>query len=106
MDWFYKSEEKGSDVNLAAHLLRDAFLGDCECAVIVSNDSDLLTPIRMAKHDCGIRIGLVTPRTGGSAQLRKLADFQRPIRTHLLASAQFPPTLTDAAGTIKKPVGW
>lgn len=51
--WTYKSEEKGSDVNLAAHLLRDAYRGHCGCAVIVSNDSDLLTPIRIAKADCG-----------------------------------------------------
>ena len=106
MDWFYKSEEKGSDVNLAAYLLRDAFLKDCDCAVVVSNDSDLITPLRMAKQECGIVAGLVTPRATGSAQLRALANFQKPIRNHILAAAQFPQSLTDAAGTITKPASW
>ena len=32
-------------------LLRDAYQGNCACAVIISNDSDLLTPIRMAKEE-------------------------------------------------------
>ena len=36
-----KTEEKGSDVNLAVHLLNDAWLDRYECAVVVSNDSDL-----------------------------------------------------------------
>lgn len=51
-----KSEEKGSDVNLAACLLRDAYRKACTCAVIISNDSDLITPIAMAKADCGLKI--------------------------------------------------
>lgn len=36
-----KTEEKGSDVNLATYLLLDAFRGNCDTAVVVSNDSDL-----------------------------------------------------------------
>jgi len=39
-----RTEEKGSDVNLAAHLLHDAHRGLIDCAVIVSNDSDLAEP--------------------------------------------------------------
>jgi hypothetical protein len=37
----YKTEEKGSDVNLATYLLLDAFQQDCDLAVVISNDSDL-----------------------------------------------------------------
>jgi hypothetical protein len=33
-----KTEEKGSDVNLASYLLIDAYCSDCDVAVIVSND--------------------------------------------------------------------
>ena len=43
-----KSEEKGSDVNIASYLLVDAFDDDYEAAVVVSNDSDLAEPIRRA----------------------------------------------------------
>ena len=35
-----KTEEKGSDVNLATYLLVDAFRRDAEAFVVISNDSD------------------------------------------------------------------
>jgi uncharacterized LabA/DUF88 family protein len=35
-----KTEEKGSDVNLATYLLLDAFRDRCDKAVVVTNDSD------------------------------------------------------------------
>ena len=45
-----KREEKGTDVNLASHLLVDAFENKYKGAVIVSNDSDLFTPMQMIKQ--------------------------------------------------------
>ena len=104
--WTYKSEEKGSDVNLAAYLLRDAYRSECTCAVIVSNDSDLLTPIRMVKADCGLTIGLVPPRPKGSVELKRLADFKVDPRTHWLASSQFPDPVQTSKGAIHKPANW
>lgn len=104
--WVLKTEEKGSDVNLAAHLMRDAYRGDCECSVIISNDSDLLTPIRMVKEDLGLVIGLVLPRPHGSHELKRLADFVIKPRQHQLANSQLPLLLDDAHGTIQKPVNW
>ena len=103
--WAYKSE-KGSDVNLAAYLLQDAYRGRCACAVIISNDSDLLTPIGMAKHDCGLVIGLVPPRPRGSVQLKALADFKIEPRPHHLASSQLADPIATTTGTIHKPVNW
>jgi hypothetical protein len=35
-----KTEEKGSDVNLAIHLLNDAWKGLYDSAIVISNDSD------------------------------------------------------------------
>lgn len=104
--WTYKSEEKGSDVNLAAHLLQDAYRARCACAVIVSNDSDLLTPIRMAKQDCGLIIGLVPPRPRGSVELKALADFKIEPRLHHLANAQFGNAVPVRNGQIHKPENW
>jgi hypothetical protein len=40
-------EEKGSDVNLGAHLLNDAWKGAFDAAAVISNDTDLVTPIQM-----------------------------------------------------------
>lgn len=104
--WTYKSEEKGSDVNLAAHLMQDAYRGRCGCAVIISNDSDLLTPIGMAKHDCGLVIGLVPPRSKGSLQLKALADFKIEPRLHFLAGAQLADPVQASTGMIHKPANW
>ena len=44
-----KTEEKGSDVNLAVHILNDCWLDKYDCAVIVSNDSDLAESLRLIK---------------------------------------------------------
>ena len=44
-----KREEKGTDVNLASHMLVDAFENKYKGAVIISNDSDLFTPLQMVK---------------------------------------------------------
>lgn len=41
-----RTEEKGSDVNLAVHLLNDGWLDSYDCAVVVSNDSDIAEAIR------------------------------------------------------------
>ena len=46
----FKTEEKGSNVNLALHVLNDAWANIYDCAVIVSNDSDLATALRMVKE--------------------------------------------------------
>jgi uncharacterized LabA/DUF88 family protein len=105
-DWVLKTEEKGSDVNLAAHLLRDAYRQNCKCVVIVSNDSDLLTPIRMAKSDCGLKVGLILPRPKGSIELKSVADFTINPRQHYLGTSQFPQTLADSTGTITRPAAW
>jgi len=104
--WVLKSEEKGSDVNLAAYLLRDAYTGACPCAVIVSNDSDLVAPIKLAKTDCGLTIGLVRPRPKGSVQLMALADFKIDPRDHILAGAQFPKVVATPSGDAHKPASW
>lgn len=73
-----KTEEKGSDVNIATYLLLDAFRGDCQAAMIISNDSDLVEPIRVIKTEFGIKILLVVPPRKPSAALVPLADLSKP----------------------------
>lgn len=101
-----KTEEKGSDVNLASHLLVDAFRKDCDAAFVVSNDSDLLEPIKIARREFGLKVGLACPHKRPSQVLAKEADFVRTIRSGALQASQFPPTLTDAHGTFSKPTAW
>jgi len=101
-----KTEEKGSDVNLASQLLLDVFRGDCEVVFIISNDSDLLEPARIARSEFRVQVGIGCPHERPSRALLREADFIRPIRTGILRASQFPATLNDRYGTITKPLPW
>lgn len=102
-----KTEEKGSDVNLAIQVLNDAWLNQYECAVIVSNDSDMAEALRMIRmHHPKKIIGLITPGedTRTSEQLKKYSHFIKKIRTSLLKKCQFPEHIPET--NITKPVDW
>lgn len=101
-----KTEEKGSDVNLATWLLADAFDDLFDCAVIVSNDSDLKEPICMVRHRFGKTIGLLNPQQRASRALLPLAHFIKPIRIGSLMASQFPLGINDAKGWFRKPTRW
>jgi hypothetical protein len=101
-----KTEEKGSDVNIATHLLVDGFKGDYELAVVISNDSDLVLPIRFVVEELKKPVGLLNPQRNPSVELSKYATFIKQIRAGTLARSQFPPTLTDASGNFSKPPTW
>jgi len=73
----WKTEEKGSDVALASHLLLDGFKGAYDAAAILSNDSDLIEPVRMVKAELGLPIGLLSPVQNPTPQLRAAASFLR-----------------------------
>jgi len=52
-------EEKGSDVNVASHLLLDISEGRIDAAVVMTNDGDLAFALRAAR--LGAPLGLVNP---------------------------------------------
>ena len=113
-------EEKGTDVNLATHLLLDAFDGDCDGALVISNDSDLAEPIRVVQSRFGQPVGVVFPilnrnpdgrRRHPSDTLWSAATFERFVtgsRRHrrLLAACQLPAALADARGAFARPASW
>ena len=101
-----KTEEKGSDVNLATHLLHDAHMGRFEVAVVISNDSDLLEPIKIVRQQLSKQVGILNPHPKASRALLPHIDFIKQIRTGVLKAAQLPVTLTDAHGTFTKPAAW
>lgn len=101
-----KTEEKGSDVNLATHLLHDAHMGRFDVAVVISNDSDLLEPIKIVREQLKKRVGILNPHPNPSRALLPHIDFIKQIRAGALRSAQFSVTLTDAHGTFTKPGTW
>ena len=102
---FHTMEEKGSDVNLAAHLLNDAWKDRFEAAVVISNDTDLVVPIRMVAEERRRPVFVVCPgRWQIAPQLREVASHVRHIRPGMLRAAQFRDTLPGTG--ISKPAGW
>ena len=101
-----KTEEKGSDVNLASHLLLDAFKQACDIAVVISNDSDLRVPIRIAEQELGVRVGVINPHPPEYRSRVLRGTFFKQLRQSVLVDCQLPGTLTDARGTIHKPHVW
>jgi hypothetical protein len=102
-----KTEEKGSDVNLATYLLVDAFRQDSDVAVVVSNDSDLCEPIRIVQDEFHLPVGILNPHQQPSAALRRLNPaFVRPIRSGPLSASQFPAAMSDTRGKFSRPTVW
>ena len=101
-----KTEEKGSDVNLATHLLNDAHRERFDVAVVVSGDSDLLGPVKIAMNELNKTVGVLNPQQRTCRVLAKQATFYKHIRQGVLSTCLFPNRLTDADGSFTKPPTW
>jgi uncharacterized LabA/DUF88 family protein len=102
-----KSEEKGSDVNIAAHLVRDAFINAFDTALVLTNDSDLVEPIRIAIREVGKKVGLLAPVESPTRSLTEVASFCLHVRPGHLLRAQFPEKIDTPEGRpILRPEKW
>jgi len=106
----FKTEEKGSDVNLATELLVDGFAGAYELGVVVSNDGDLKGPIEHVRSKLKLPVGVLNPFKNRSFALSPQnlppRSFYKPIRAGALASSQFPASMSDGDGSFSKPGDW
>ena len=94
-----KTEEKGSDVNLASHLVLDAALNNFDLAIVVTNDTDLYEPLRIAKEEFNKKIVLICPHNKIAATFKKLDILKFVIETKHLKISQFD-------DTAQKPKTW
>lgn len=101
-----KTEEKGSDVNIAAHLVNDGHRGRYDLAVLITNDSDLLEPVKIVRCELNLPVGILNPQQRPSRVLVRHASFIKQIRRGPLQASQFPAQLRDANGVFHKPAGW
>jgi hypothetical protein len=100
-------EEKGSDVNVASHLLVDVLSGAVDAAIVVSNDSDLKFPIRYSRTR--VPVGVINPSDNYTAgALRGKPDdgvgshWWGTLTADQFRSAQLP----ERVGALSRPVGW
>lgn len=98
-------EEKSTDVNLSVHLLNDAWKELFDVAVVITNDTDLVAPIRMVALERNKPVFVVCPsRWKIASQLERVASRVWHIHPAMLKAAQFPNRLPGT--TISKPAGW
>lgn len=100
-------EEKGSDVNVASHLLLDVLRNQVGAALVISNDSDLRFPIEQARQR--VPVGLVNPtpsQTAGALRAQATIGagrhFWRKLTAHDFSRHQLP----NPAGGYSRPQGW
>ena len=102
-----RREEKGSDVNVAAHMLLDLLHQRVDAAVVVSNDSDLAFPVSEARDL--VPIGVVNPSPRPPAAKLDVRST-RGVPGHwwykLTKSDLITAQMTDAVGNLTRPVGW
>lgn len=119
-DWSYpsvvvwKNEEKGSDVSLGARMVFDRCNGAYDIAVIVSNDSDLLEPVRLVVQELGLPVYAILPANDWTKRQRRKSVFEGRVSavavTHIswstLRKCQFPEVIRTADGEVRKPREW
>ena len=101
----WKTEEKGSAVNLGVHLVRDAFQGSFDEAAVLTNDTDLIEPLRIVTEEVGLPITLLTPIAKPAPLLVKASTHVRHIEPYL-GPCQFPATISIGGKMITKPASW
>ena len=100
-------EEKGSDVNLATHLLLDVLGQEVDGAMVISNDSDLKLPVEQARRH--VPVAIINPsRSYLAGDLRGEPDFGagRHWWMRLTAADLKSHQLPDPVGEFRKPEGW
>jgi uncharacterized LabA/DUF88 family protein len=99
---FRGHEEKESDVNLACHLISDAYRDLFDQAFILSRDSDLSSPIRFVReHFPKKKIKVIAPpQRGHSKELWALAHNRASILKDHLEKCLLPQIVLNAGGKL------
>jgi len=102
-----KQEEKGTDVNIACHMVIDALHSRCERLALISNDSDLVYPIRYVMEETGLPVYVFNPQKRPSYHLKQTATKMHSIYTNTIEHSILPDPVTAESGAIiRKPSNW
>lgn len=105
---WYVPEEKMTDVNIATHMLIDAFANRFDVALLISGDSDLVPPVREILHWFPHkRVNVAFPPGRFSNELKKAVSGQFVIGKQKLRKSQFPDRVVLRSGhEIARPASW
>ncbi len=106
-----KREEKGSDVNLAAFLVRDAAMNVFDVALVLTDDSDLHQAVRIAVEDFEREVWVVSPffrRKEDTKELSNIASKYFRLDPAMVALCQFPDDILNVDGgvVVSRPHEW
>ena len=103
-----KTEEKGSDVNLGVHLVRDAFQDKFDIAAVITNDTDLTEPLRIVTKEAGKKVVLLSPVSKPAGSLKNVVTGKPLfINSSHLRQSQFADPCVDRNGReLHKPSDW
>lgn len=102
------TEEKGSDVNLASHLLLDGFRDNYDVALVLSQDTDLLEPLRMVTQELKktVVLGWFEDTSPGKKH-RGMVSSVVHVTNSMLSSSQFSNPVVGRGGRkIWMPESW
>lgn len=114
--FFERQEEKRTDVNIALHMLDDAYRGKCENLVLVSGDSDLVPAVQHVKNRfpmLRVYVYAPSPASQGAEQrhameLKHAAHDGKDLPFKLIQACQFPDVIDNprTGQVIQKPADW
>ena len=105
--WLHQ-EEKMTDVNISVHLLLDAFDNKFDTALLLSDDSDLASPVEAVRNRFpGKRVVMVAPPGRKSSRLAQAASAHFTLGRAVLHNSQFsdPHKLPDGS-ELRRPREW
>ena len=75
---------------------------ELECIVLMSNDTDLKTPLSIARKKFKKRVGIISPYKRTHQELKKVSHFNVNITNEILKQCQFPEKVAE----VTKPPSW
>lgn len=102
-----KTEEKGTDVNLAIELVTDAYENNFDYAMLFSNDSDMAKAIKIVTEKCKKFVGLYVDKKANTNKILTENTHIKRIGKTRFASCQLSnPVINNTGRKIYKPKEW
>lgn len=100
-------EEKGADVNLASWLVYEACQDAFDAAVVVSDDSDLIGPVRMVQDRLHKDVFVIHLRNRRSSFAHAAKYVYRGDKSHFFVKNQLPDVIDLPNGQmVRRPSAW
>lgn len=101
-------KEKKTDVNIASHLLINAFQNDFDTAILISGDSDLIPPVDYINKNIKDKlVAVFFPPSRLNKSLQKVAKGSLVLGRKKILDHQFPEAVTLKSGfVLEKPKEW